>query len=52
MDNDTFKNYLVDLVTRLKGNADEANARRSEDVLQSGRALAYAEVLAMMPGQA
>ena len=51
-DGDTLKNYLVDLVTRLRETADEARARGSEDLFQSGRALAYAEVLAMMQSQA
>lgn len=51
-DHDTVKNYLVDLVARLRENADEANSRGSEDLFQSGRALAYAEVLAIMQRQA
>jgi len=50
---DTYKNYLIDLVSLLKEAAAEARAAaESKQPFEAGRALAYAEVIALMQSQA
>lgn len=53
---DSYKNYLRDIVFRIRENGAKAVARGREEQdgreFQQGRALAYIEILSMMQNQA